>query len=337
MTKQVFDLFKIKIDFDLGLMKENQNLFDLTSKSILKIKEILQKVNPGLLLVQGDTTTAFTASLAAFYSHTKIGHIEAGLRSFNKYHPFPEEVNRRFISLLADFHFAPTEAAASNLINEGIPESKIFITGNTVIDSLFEAKKRIENSLASKKIEKNLSVHLPKDFYNKKFVLVTLHRREKFGIELENLLNSLKNISKDFDYYFVYPVHLNPNVQKPVKKILSGNTNFILLPPLDYLSFLYLMSKCHFIITDSGGIQEECFVFEKFVIVIREVTERSEAIEAGYAFLTGSDEEKIRRSIYDINKKLEEGIRIFPQRNPFGDGFAAKKIVEIIRQMPDEI
>lgn len=332
MVEQALRIFNLRIDFNLKIMKKNQDLFDVTSKSIVKIKKVLNEINPDFLVVQGDTTTAFTASLSSFYKKIKIAHIEAGLRSFNKFHPFPEEINRKFISTLSDLHFAPTEAAANNLIKEGVPESRIFITGNTVIDSVTKAKTVIEKKSKVKAIEKFLSSFLPKNFFERKFILITLHRREKFGEEFENMLSALKEIADEIDYSFVYPVHLNPNVKKPVKKILEGNNSFFLLPPLNYLSFIYLMNKCCLIMTDSGGVQEECYVFKKPVIVMRDVTERNEAVDAGYAFLTGSKKNLIKQTFYDVDRKIKEGHNFFTTENPFGDGMASKRIADIIKK-----
>lgn len=331
MVEQVLQIFNLKIDYNLKIMKKNQDLFGVTYRSIIKIKKVLDEINPDLLIVQGDTTTAFAASLSSFYKKIKIAHVEAGLRSFNKFHPFPEEINRKFISVLTDLHFAPTDTAAENLINEGVPESRIFITGNTVIDSVTKAEEIIEKKAKVKVIEKSLSHYLPDNLFKRKFILITLHRREKFGEEFEKMLLALKEIADETDYSFVYPVHLNPNVKEPVKKILKGNENFFLLPPLDYLSFTYLMSRCNLIMTDSGGIQEECYIFKKPVIVMREVTERNEAVDAGYAFLTGSEKNLIKQTFYDVDKKIKEGYNFFTTENPFGDGMASKRIVDIIK------
>lgn len=332
MVEQVLQIFNLKVDYDLKIMKKNQDLFGVTSRSVIKIKKVLEAINPDLLIVQGDTTTAFTASLSSFYKKIKIAHVEAGLRSFNKFHPFPEEVNRKFISTLSDLHFAPTEAAARNLINEGAPESLIFITGNTVIDSVMQAITIIEKKAKVKLVEKYLSSHLPDNFFKREFILITLHRREKFGEEFEKMLLALKEIADETDYSFVYPVHLNPNVKEPVKKILKGNKNFFLLPPLDYLSFTYLMNRCYLIMTDSGGIQEECYIFKKPVIVMRDVTERNEAVDAGYAFLTGSKKNLIKYTFYEVDKKIKEGYNFFTTENPYGDGTASKHIVDIIKR-----
>ena len=332
MVKQVLDIFDLKSDYNMNIMKKNQDLFEISSNSISKFKEIFSLVKPDLLIVQGDTTTAFTASLAAFYTKIKIAHVEAGLRSFNKFHPYPEEVNRKIISLLADYHFAPTKLASNNLIKEGVRKDRVYITGNTVIDSLVDAKEKIKTKKAIRKIEGSLSKYLPDELFNKKFILVTLHRREKFGPKLKTMLLTIKSISEKYDYNFVYPVHLNPNVQKPVYKILGGVKNIFLLPPLDYLSFIYLMSNCYFILTDSGGIQEESYIFKKPLIVMREVTEREEAIKAGYAFLTGSNPQKIKNIFAELDKGMKNNYNYFKGKNPFGEGYSSQKIVDILKR-----
>lgn len=331
MLKQVLDIFNIKIDHDLDLMKPNQDLFDITAYATEKLKKVLQSISPNLLLVQGDTTTAFISALSAYYSKIKIGHVEAGLRSYNIYSPYPEEANRRFISVLSDLHFAPTQDARKNLLAEGISAEKIFVTGNTVVDALLQTKKILEIKSNAEKISKHMHSYLSENFFQKEFVLVTMHRREKFGNEFRNVLLTLKQTAADHPQYnFVYPVHLNPNVKKPVKEILERITNFYLVPPLDYLKFIFLMSKCMFIITDSGGVQEECYVFKKPVIVMRDVTERNEAIKAGYAFLTGSNEKKFKTAFKKIDKVILKGKKLFSAPNPFGDGKASDRILKIL-------
>ncbi len=332
MVNQVLEIFKISVDFNLNIMKANQDLFEITANSISKFKNVFEKVQPDLLIVQGDTTTAFSASLAAFYKKIKIAHVEAGLRSHNKYQPYPEEINRKIISLLCDFHFAPTKAAASNLCAEQIAKTKTFVTGNTVIDAVNEGKKLISKSSVQKKIQVNINKYLPPNFYEKKFILITLHRREKFGKDLETMLLTIKYLAENYDYNFVYPVHLNPKVSRPVNNILNNIKNIYLLPPLDYLSFIYLMNNSHFIITDSGGIQEESFVFKKPLIIMRDVTERSEAIKAGYAFLTGSDPQKLKKTFAKIDGELKKDFNYFHSKNPFGDGRASKRIVNILKR-----
>lgn len=324
MLKQVLNVFKITVDVNLSLMKNNQDLNDLTSAALSKLKKVLKDFKPDLLIVQGDTTTAFAAALSAFYFKIKIAHVEAGLRSHDNYSPFPEEGNRKIISVLSDFHFAPTESSKINLITEGIEKKKIIVTGNTVIDSLMELKKRLAG-FNSKKLS-----FLPKEFFKKKFILITLHRREKFGSKFLSILNNLNNIaSKHADYNFIYPIHLNPNIKVPAKQILGNTPNIILSPPLDYLSFIFLMSKCYFIISDSGGIQEECFVFKKPVIVLRDKTERMEAVHAGYAFL--SDEKNLDEIFNLVDKKLRLNLYLFKGKNPFGDGKASLRINNFLK------
>lgn len=334
MLKQVLDIFKIKIDIDLDLMLPNQNLFDISVNTLEKLKNYYLEIKPDVVVVQGDTTTAFIASLAAFYLKIKVAHVEAGLRSYNKMSPFPEEVNRRFISIIADYHFVPTLPSMNNLIAEGFSKQQIWVTGNTVIDSLLSVKTLLTKKSIKEKILNSFKTHFPIEILSKKTVLITMHRREKFGAEFIKILEVIRRIAtKYLDYYFIYPVHLNPNVQKPVTKILGKLKNVILLPPLDYLTFVFLMSKCSFIISDSGGVQEECYVFRKPILVTRDVTERNEAIKAGYAFLVGSDEKKIYSKFKMVDKKISQNFDFFTKPNPFGDGRAAKKIVKILENI----
>lgn len=336
MLKQVLDVFKIKLDYDLDLMKNNQDLFDISSYSLLKLKEVLSEIKPSMLIVQGDTTTAFISALSAYYSKIKVAHVEAGLRSFDVFSPYPEEANRRFISIVADIHFAPTSDSEQNLLAEGVSRKKIFITGNTVIDALHEIKKMLNDSNIIDSIRIDLLKHLSEDFFRKKCILITMHRREKFGKEFTLVLKTIREIAQQYeDLNFVYPVHLNPNVQKPVKKILENQSNIYLIPPQNYLNFIYLMSKCHFLLSDSGGVQEECYVFRKPIIVLREVTERNEAIRAGYAFLAGSNPKKIKQYFDRICERLEKKHNFFKVRNPFGDGKASDRIVKILAKKFD--
>ncbi len=333
MLKQVTDIFDIKIDDDLDLMKPNQTLFDITANSVINLKSTIDRYEPDLLMVQGDTTTAFISALAAFYEKIKIAHVEAGLRSYDLFHPYPEEANRRFISVIADLNFAPTESSKKNLLCEGFDPSKIFLTGNTVIDALLQIKEKIDEKTFADQIEKNIKHKFGSEIFNKKFILITLHRREKFGEEIKELLVTLRQLAERYsDYNFIYPVHLNPNVAEPVKEILSVTKNFILTEPMDYLNFLFMMSRCHFIMSDSGGIQEECFVFSKPIIVLRTVTERNEAVKAGYAFLTGSNSEKIKYHFEMVDSKLKDGHNFFLNENPFGDGKASERIVDYLKQ-----
>jgi UDP-N-acetylglucosamine 2-epimerase (non-hydrolysing) len=333
MLKQVVVLFGIKIDYNLSLMRPNQDLYEITSNSIEKLKQVFNKIKPDLLIVQGDTTTAFTSSLSAFYSKVKIAHVEAGLRSYNKYSPFPEEINRKIISVLTDIHFAPTQAAKNHLITEGVPRKNIIVTGNTVIDSLLEIKERLKEKSSSGKIKRNLKILGLDDTRAREFVLITIHRREKFGEKLKSTLIQLKEIAEENrNYHFIYPVHLNPNVKEPVQNILSKVANFKLLPPMDYLSFIYLMSRCRFIISDSGGIQEECYIFKKPIIVLRDNTEREEAVKAGYAFLAGGGNKDFKKLFYRIDEEISRGYDFFKNKNPFGDGRSSERIIKSIKK-----
>ncbi len=333
MLKQVTSLFDIQIDDDLDLMKPNQSLYDITANSLLQMDLVLEKYKPDVVVVQGDTTTAFVSALAAFYKKIEVAHVEAGLRSYDIMHPYPEEANRRFISVISNFNFAPTIESKQNLLKEGSAEETVYVTGNTVVDSLIEIKDKLQQSELVKKLETDAQSRFGANFFEKEFVLMTLHRREKFGEEMKNLLYTIKELAEKYPHLnFVYPTHLNPNVTKPVNEILSSTKNIYLAEPMDYLSFLFLMSKCRLIMSDSGGVQEECFVFSKPIIVMRSVTERNEAIEAGYAFLTGSDKEKIFDHFSDIHTKLSQGFNFFPPNNPFGDGRASERIAEILKK-----
>jgi UDP-N-acetylglucosamine 2-epimerase (non-hydrolysing) len=329
MLQSVLGTFSIKLDVELNLMKKDQDLFDITSNTILKLNETLKKHQPDLLIVQGDTSTAYISGVAAFYSKIKIAHVEAGLRSYNKFSPFPEEFNRRSISLISDYNFCPTKLNVQNLLSEGIKKETVYITGNTVIDALLIAKDKLNNNA----LKDNFVKIFGENFFNKEFILITLHRREKFGKQFIETLDSLAEIAKQYpEFNFVYPVHLNPNVTAPVEKILKKNRSFYLIKPLDYLSFLYLMNKCKFIVTDSGGIQEEAYVFKKLVIVMRDVTERSEAVRAGYSFLVGNDKQKFSNIFSMIIKNLNSGVNYFKSKNPYGDGNASQKISDILKK-----
>jgi UDP-N-acetylglucosamine 2-epimerase (non-hydrolysing) len=331
MLNQVLGIFKLKIDMDLDLMKPNQDLFSLTSDTIVKVKDVLLSVKPDLVFVQGDTTTAFVSSLACFYYKIKVAHVEAGLRSYNIYSPYPEEANRKFISVVADFHLCPTVNSKNNLLSEGYPEKDIYITGNTVIDALHQVKDYLETPKYKKALLKEFLPSIPENVLNSKYILITLHRREKFGKEFEDLLSTIKQLAVEYNNLnFIFPVHLNPNVQTPVKKILSDLPNVFLIPPQAYLNFLYLMKNCFFILSDSGGVQEECYVFKKPVIVLRDVTERREAVDAGYAFITGSNRPEIKRVFQYLHKSLQKGNNFFKSKNPFGNGKASEKIHSII-------
>ncbi|NQU83428.1 MAG: UDP-N-acetylglucosamine 2-epimerase (non-hydrolyzing), partial [Parcubacteria group bacterium] len=313
MMDEVLEVFKIKPDFDLNIMLPNQTLSEVTSRILTGVEDILKRERPNLVFVQGDTTTVLATALACYYQRITLVHVEAGLRSFDKFQPFPEEINRRLVSHIADFNFAPTEEAAENLLNEGIERKKILVTGNTVIDALFMAIKK----------KGSFSEELDKVDFNKRLILLTAHRRENFGLPLENICQAVKEISKlGEDLEIVYPVHLNPNVQETVRKILRNIPNVKLLKPLDYLSFCHLMKKSYLILTDSGGIQEEASSLNKPILVLRNVTERPEVIKTGAAILVGTDQKKIVRETKSLLEDEQKYRRMGTVSNPFGDGKA---------------
>lgn len=335
MLDQVLELFEIRPDYDLNIMMPNQDLFDLTSKILLGIRDILIDSRPDLVLVHGDTTTCMTAGLAAFYMQIPIGHVEAGLRTGNMTAPFPEEANRSLVGRLASYHFAPTRTAKLNLIREGIPEEQIWVTGNTVIDALLAVRAK-----ASKSDPNDWRPNLPNQCIKaieevksktQKMILITGHRRENFGQGFLNFCNALKNIAEEKpDWLLVYPVHLNPNVQKPVREILSGCANILLIGPQDYLPFVWLLDKCDLVITDSGGIQEEAPSLGKPVLVTRDVTERPEAVEAGTVRLVGTHRDKILSEAIGILSSDGDYREMSEAHNPYGDGKAAMKIISTI-------
>ncbi len=323
MLDQVLDFFEIQPDFDLNLMKPNQNLYGLSSEILLKMKKVLEDYQPDYVLVHGDTTTTFVGALAAFYHGAKVGHVEAGLRTYNKRAPFPEEINRQLTGRLTDIHFAPTLSAKQNLLAEGIDENHILVTGNTVIDALFQALEKLED-YRDEEIERLEKIIQP----DQKIILVTGHRRENFGKGFENITAALKQIAlENPGVQIIYPVHLNPNVQKPVKEILDGIPNVHLIAPLKYPAFVWLMNKSFMIITDSGGIQEEAPALGKPVLVLRETTERPEAVEAGTVILVGTDPEKIVRYTKEILSKGDLYQQMKKAHNPYGDGKAAERIL----------
>jgi UDP-N-acetylglucosamine 2-epimerase (non-hydrolysing) len=322
MLDPFLKLFGIKQDYDLNIMQKDQTLFDVTCNILTKVKEILLLERPDIVLVQGDTTSAFASSLAAFYLKIKIAHVEAGLRSGDKYNPFPEEINRKLIDHMADWHFAPTETARQHLLKEGIPDKTIHITGNTVIDALFMV-------LHSTKGENHLKDLPVKD--GSKLILVTAHRRESFGDDIRNICYALRRIVEhNPGIEIIYPVHLNPNVQKPVKQILGGLARVHLIEPLDYISFIHLMNKSYLILTDSGGIQEEAPSLGKPVLVMRNTTERPEVIEAGAAKLVGTDADSIVKETQRLLDDANEYKIMSHSVNPYGDGKAARRIVKAL-------
>lgn len=327
MLDQVLSLFDIIPDYDLDLMKPGQSLSDITANVLLDLNHVLLNVQPDIVLVHGDTTTTFAASLAAFYAKIPIGHIEAGLRTGNRYSPWPEEINRHLTSSLSNIHFAPTQQARNNLLAENIPDKLIYVTGNTVIDALFKTVERINTN---KFLNQSLAEQFSYIDKSKHLILVTGHRRENFGKPFENICHALKQLSDRRDLQIVYPVHLNPNVQEPVNRILSGIDNIHLIQPLEYLPFVYLMMQAYFVITDSGGIQEEAPSLGKPVLVMRDTTERSEAIEAGTVKLVGTDPASI---VSESSLLLDDKIAYSSMSlalNPFGDGNASQRIVQAL-------
>ncbi len=328
MLQQILDFFGITVDINMNIMKPNQNLFDITANSLKKLEQIYSKYTPHITLVQGDTTTAFTAALSSFYYKIPIGHIEAGLRTYNNFAPFPEEVNRSLISRIADIHFTPTQRAKENLLKENIPENNIFTTGNTVIDSILWAKDIINNS---DKRKNSLFDKYP--FISEyKTILITGHRRESFGKPFINICTAIKHLASDNpQIQFIYPVHLNPNVRKYVFEILSNLPNIHLIDPVPYDEMIFLMQHSYLILTDSGGIQEEAPALNKPVIVMRATTERTEGIETGVAVLAGTTENRIYETVINLlnDKQLYSQMASAP--NPYGDGTASQKIIDIIK------
>jgi UDP-N-acetylglucosamine 2-epimerase (non-hydrolysing) len=334
MLDQVLEMFDIKPDYDLNLMKPGQDLYDITSNVLLGMKDVLIDFKPEVVLVHGDTTTSSVASLSAFYQQIKVGHVEAGLRTHDIYSPFPEEVNRQITGILASYHFAPTTTSRDNLLRENKEVKNIIVTGNTGIDALFLVLDKIEKDEELKTKIVNLinsQYTIKKD---KRIILVTGHRRENFGQGFINICEALKTIAvNNPDIDIVYPVHLNPNVQKPVKEILSNTHNIYLIEPLQYESFIYMMNQSYFIITDSGGIQEEAPSLGKPVLVMRDATERPEAVEAGTVKLVGTNKDMIVKEA----QKLLDGLMYYEKmkkaHNPYGDGKACEKIVEFIKRI----
>ncbi|CUS76587.1 UDP-N-Acetylglucosamine 2-epimerase [Candidatus Kryptonium thompsonii] len=311
-------------------MKNNQSLFDITTGVLRGLEKVLKDYKPDLVFVQGDTTSAFVGALSAFYMKIKVAHLEAGLRSYNKYAPFPEEINRVLIGHLADYHFAPTIKAKENLQKEGVKEN-VWVVGNTVIDALFWGLEIIEKNINLKKeIESFFERFL--DSNEDKVILVTGHRRESFGEGFENICKALKEIAIQFpEIKIIYPVHLNPNVREPVNRILNGIANIYLIEPLEYPYLIWLMSKSYLVLTDSGGIQEEAPSLGKPVLVMRDVTERIEGIEAGTAKLVGTKKETIFKAVQSLIENQSEYQKMSKAVNPYGDGLASKRIVDIIR------
>lgn len=329
MLDQVLNLFELQPDFDLNLMKAGQTLFDVTNRVLQGVGEVINSWKPDVVLVHGDTTTTFAASLAAFYHQVPIGHVEAGLRTGNLYSPWPEEANRQLTGVLTHYHFAPTESSRNNLLQESKPEDRIWVTGNTVIDALLWVSEKL-------KADKSLKERFAKQFSfidaSKKMILVTGHRRENFGDGFMQICRGLNELAKRDDVQVVYPVHLNPNVQKPVNEILGDNPDVHLIEPQDYLPFVYLMQQSRFIITDSGGIQEEAPALGKPVLVMRDTTERPEAVEAGTVKLVGANADRIVKEASYLLDDQQAFERMSQAHNPYGDGKAVERILSILKQ-----
>ncbi len=330
MLDQVLNLFDIRPDYDLDIMKPGQDLFDVTCRVLQGLKDVLIKEKPDLVLVHGDTTTTMAASIASFYCRTTVGHVEAGLRTHNKYAPFPEEINRKVTGSVAGLHFAPTDAARENLLREGVNSASIFVTGNTVVDALLSVADMVEH-------DDDLKSRFSSEFSfldpDKRLVLVTGHRRENFGKGFENICRALAEIAHAYsDVEILYPVHLNPNVQEPVRRILGDGAlgNIHLIEPVDYLPFVYLMNRSRIIITDSGGVQEEAPSLGKPVLVMRETTERPEAVTAGTVRLVGTDREKIVEEAALLLNDRDAYERMSMAHNPYGDGRAAERIIQML-------
>ena len=328
MLDQVLELFEITPDFDLDIMKPGQGLNHVTATILKDLKLVLEQFKPDLVLVHGDTATTFAGALAAYYQQLKVGHVEAGLRTGNIYSPWPEEANRKLTSTLANYHFAPTLSSKDNLLKEGISEKQILVTGNTVIDALFWTRQKLEHNLS---LTNELSSKFNYLDERKKLILVTGHRRESFGSGFQRICEALRQLaSRNRDIEILYPVHLNPNVQKPVTELLEDLDNIFLIDPQEYLPFCYLMDRASIILTDSGGIQEEAPSLGKPVLVMRETTERPEAIDAGTVRLVGTNIDKIVNEVELLISNSEEYKKMSKSHNPYGDGLASKRIVEFL-------
>ena len=322
MLDQVLNLFEIEPDYDLDLMRDNQSLAQLSANIFTHLDPVMEDFKPDWVLAQGDTTTVAITSLLSYFRRIKFGHVEAGLRTHDKWQPFPEEVNRRIAGVTADMHFAPTEWSRDNLLREGVDESLIKITGNTVIDALQFVSKQAEPEEITRLVEEKLK--------SSRLILVTAHRRENFGKPMEDICHALKELSQEDGVEIVYPVHLNPNVQEPVNRILKGVDHITLLPPLDYLPLVHLMKHATIILTDSGGIQEEAPAFGVPTLVLRDVTERPEGVKAGTLKLVGTETSRIveeaKRLLYDKSAYA----KMSKASNPYGDGHAAEKIIQAL-------
>lgn len=333
MLDQVLKLFDTRTNFDLNIMKPGQTLFDITTNVLLGMEAVLLSAKPDLVLVHGDTTTAMASSMACFYSGIPVGHVEAGLRTHDLSAPFPEEFNRQVVGRVAQWHFAPTELSRSNLLREGVSDSAITVTGNTVIDSLHWILDRInkEPDRATRLIN-IINSALKFDWRKSKFVLITGHRRENFGDGFMHICDALRELASNYnDINFVYPLHLNPNVQKPVRSILGDLKNVHLIDPLDYEPFVYLLQYSHIVLTDSGGIQEEAPSLGKPVLVMRDLTERPEAVQAGTVILVGANRDRIVENVSELLDNDSTYERMSRAHNPYGDGKASARIIDVLK------
>ena len=339
MLDQVLQIFDIKPDYDLNIMKQQQDLYDVTSRVLLGMRDILKEVQPDVVLVHGDTTTSTASALAAFYQQIPVGHVEAGLRTYNIYSPWPEEMNRQITGRIATYNFSPTPLSKQNLLHEGVKEQSITVTGNTVIDALYWVVDKIKNDQRLQDELKESLIHAGYDTGRledgKKLVLITGHRRENFGEGFINMCNAIKDLTLKYPQVdFVYPMHLNPNVRKPIHEVfgedLSNLGNMFFIEPQEYLSFVYMMEKSHIVLTDSGGIQEEAPGLGKPVLVMRDTTERPEALDAGTVKLVGTDYQKIVDSVSILLDDKKEYEKMSKAVNPYGDGLACGRIVEFI-------
>ncbi len=333
MLDQVLNLFEITPDYDLNIMKHGQDLYDVTSSALLGMRNVLRECKPDMVLVHGDTTTCFTAALAAFYEQIKVGHVEAGLRTGDLAAPFPEEANRCLVGSIANYHFAPTESSRDNLLKENVDNDHIVVTGNTVIDALLMVRDKVAlypNEQWCDHFGKEVYEHVVNE--KEKTILITGHRRENFGQGFIDLCNAIKTLADRYpDWNFIYPVHLNPNVQKPVNEILGETKNIFLIAPQDYAPFVWLIDKSDIVLTDSGGIQEEGPSLGKPVLVMRNVTERPEAVDAGTVRLVGTNRNEIISNIESVLNNDDEYQRMSKAHNPYGDGKAVSRILDFIR------
>ena len=339
MLDQVLSIFKIKPDFDLNIMKQGQDLYDITSNVLVGLRDIYKQVQPDLVLVHGDTTTSMAAALAAYYQQIPVGHVEAGLRTHNIYSPWPEEINRQLIGRISSYNFSPTTTSSVNLLKEGADKSTIYITGNTVIDSLYWVVNKIKTdeqlNIRLKAEIKSFGYDIDRLQHQKRMVLITGHRRENLGEGFIHIAQAIQELSTHFpNVDFVYPMHLNPNVRKSIHEVLGNDlahfSNMFFIEPLEYLSFIYMMEKADIVLTDSGGIQEEAPSLKKPVLVMRDTTERPEAVEAGTVILVGTDKEKIVSNVSQLLTDNAHYQQMAKAINPYGDGKACERIVEIL-------